>query len=129
MEKNHKVYVDIPTEKQADLPYTINPIWKFSPTDKAHGSNLYDSYELQAVTKQLNRAIHGGPFSPYSYYLKSPFCRKGLNRIRRENANTPKTISCARLDGDLKASTRATRGFVLRLWKKVKHGFVRSWEV
>lgn len=113
---------------------TMSPICSLSPNYK--GSALYDSYELQAVVHQLNKAIQGSKaFSPpYIYNLKSPFYRKGLNRIYRENKESPKTLTCSNLSSattlDSKSSNTGawvvTRGVVTRLWKKVKQGLLRN---
>ncbi|KAA8542533.1 hypothetical protein F0562_023685 [Nyssa sinensis] len=104
------------------------PTHVLTPAQHHNGSTLYDSYELQAVTKQLNRALNGsnGPLSPYSYYLKSPFYRQRWDHIFKENSKTPKRIKCSNAALDVKASVGGTRGFVMRLWKKVKRGFTRS---
>ncbi|KAL7161238.1 hypothetical protein ACSBR2_041815 [Camellia fascicularis] len=131
---------DIPAEKQScaaqahpSSAYVVSPVWRVSP--KNNGSTLFDSFELQAVTKKLNRALQGPnsnhPLSPYSYYLRSPLYRQRLGNIYRENAKTPKRIASRRVDRarvDGKAGGKDTGGgrghFVIRLWKKVKRGFL-----
>lgn len=118
---------DSPAEKQ--LSMTLNPIWRISP--RPNGSTLFDSYELQAVTHQLNKAMQGTTGSPtYINYIKSPFYRQRLGQIYKENAKTPKKIVCSQApfsDIDRKVNMRAsTRGFVARLWKKVKKGLLRN---
>ncbi|KAI3685041.1 hypothetical protein L6452_34272 [Arctium lappa] len=77
-------------------------------------SNLYDSYEFRAISKQVNRAIKGSnsPLSPYSYYLKSasPAAFYSKLRLRRicGTTNTKKTQDSPR-----------AKGFVWRLWTKI----------
>lgn len=129
---------NIPTdEKQQGMmsspAIVLSPIWKLTPGNHSgKRSNLYDSYELQAVTKQLNRAIRGSksPLSPYSYYMKSsPFCSKRMNCIFGNNATTTKRISGLQLNAatyDLNMNEKGNRGIVLRLWKKIKYGLTRS---
>lgn len=111
----------------------MSPALRFSP--KYNGSILYDSYELRAVTKQINKAIQGSKvFSPrYLCSLRSPFYRQQLNRIYKESTNTPKRILCPRdscktLDNQPsnKGAMGITRGVVTWMWKKVKHGFMRN---
>ncbi|KAG8388741.1 hypothetical protein BUALT_Bualt02G0156800 [Buddleja alternifolia] len=109
--------------------HALSPIWKLSP--KHNTSNLLDSYELQAITKQLNRAIRAskGLSSPRSgFYLKSPFSLNRVNRIYKENTKTCKKISCSKQNGgeSTNVNVKGTRGFVLRLWKKVKQGLARG---
>ncbi|EXC33550.1 hypothetical protein L484_006115 [Morus notabilis] len=110
---------------------TMSPICRLSPNYK--GSALYDSYELQAVVHQLNKAIQGSKaFSPIG--LKSPFYRKHLNRVNREN-KSPRRLTCSAfssattLDDNKKGNRGAwviTRVVVTRLWMKVKQGFLRN---
>ncbi|PIN18488.1 hypothetical protein CDL12_08831 [Handroanthus impetiginosus] len=109
--------------------YVLSPIWKLSP--KHDRSNLLDSYELQEVTKQLNRAIRAsnGRLTPRSSYLRSPFYSHRLDQIYKENAKTSKKISSLKRNNGAGESTtgeKGTRGFVLRLWKKVKQGVIRG---
>ncbi|KAJ0047617.1 hypothetical protein Pint_16215 [Pistacia integerrima] len=116
-----------PAEKQ--LSVTLNPVWRTSP--RPNGSTLFDSYELQAVTHQLNKAMQGTTGSPtYINYIKSPFFHQRLGRIYKENAKTPKKIMCSQApfrEIDRKVNTRAaTREFLARLWKKVKQGWFRT---
>lgn len=98
---------------------------------KHNGSNLLDSYELQAITRQLNRAIRvsNGHSSPHSFHLKSPFYLHRLDRIYKENSKTSKKISSSKKNGgvgDSRIEAKGTRGFVLRLWNKVRCGLVRG---
>lgn len=116
-----------PAEKQ--LSVNLNPIWRISP--RPNSSTLFDSHELQAVTHQLNKAMQGTTGSPtYMNYIKSPFYRRRLGQIYKENAKTPKKIVCSQVpfgNLDRMVNTRAaTRGFVARLWKKVKQGLFRN---
>lgn len=115
-----------------------------------NGSDLYDSFEFKQMTIQLNKAfenssasspacqemkhklnktIHSsGASSPaYVFHLNSPFYRHHLNRIYKESNKTPRVISCPRV-ADKQASGRGIRvkGFVTRLWLKVKKGLL--WE-
>ncbi|KAL2461961.1 Uncharacterized protein Adt_45381 [Abeliophyllum distichum] len=113
------------SKTRAPAAYDLSPI-------KPNGSNLLDSFELQAVTKQLNRAIrasNGLSSSPRSCYLvKSPFYLSRLDRIYKENAKTYKKISCSKRDfgeGQSGKDAKGARGFVLLLWNKVKQRFVR----
>ncbi|CAK9147993.1 unnamed protein product [Ilex paraguariensis] len=128
---NKGSFINNPTEKppgRAPTTFVLSPM---TLSSSHNGSNLYDSYELQAVTKQLNRAMQGtnGSLSPYSFYLKSPFYRHRLDRIYRDNTKTHKRISCSGLDNralDSKAYARGMKGFGVWLWKKVKRGFARN---
>ncbi|KAL0318743.1 UNVERIFIED_CONTAM: hypothetical protein Sradi_0153700 [Sesamum radiatum] len=114
--------------------HALSPIWRFSPNQ--NGSNLLDSYELQAVTRQLNRAIrasHGLPTSasPSSHLMKSPLYLHCLNKIYRENAKTSKKISRSKLSGGASSGSNnddatGTRGFVVRLWKRITRRLVRG---
>ena len=114
--------------------HTIRPICGISPNYK--GSALYDSYELQAVVHQLNKAIQGSKaFSPpYVYNLNSPFYRKRLNRIYRDKKESPKRLTCSNLSSattlERKTSNGGpwvvTRGVVTRLWKKIKQRLLRN---
>ncbi|XWS37290.1 hypothetical protein CRYUN_Cryun19dG0030400 [Craigia yunnanensis] len=111
---------------------TLNPISRLSPRN--NGSNLYDSYELRAVTNQLNRAMQrsSGSSPAYLCYLKSPFYSQCLDRINRENSRAPKKVLCSHLTCatiNRNASNRrkeVTRGFAAKLWNKVKQGLFRS---
>ncbi|KAD6119298.1 hypothetical protein E3N88_10569 [Mikania micrantha] len=92
-----------------------------SPTTPV--SNLYDSYEFRAISKQLNRAIKGsnGPLSPYSCYLRSatPFYSKQVRHMIC-GSNTRNGVLCT------KEATLRSKGFVWRLWAKVKGTFIRT---
>ncbi|KAH7550734.1 hypothetical protein JRO89_XS13G0258200 [Xanthoceras sorbifolium] len=117
---------------QRDFPNSVDsPIQKelqLTPPTHFNTSTLYDSFELQAVTRQLNKAMNGSTASSPTYfsYIKSPFYRQRLDRIYKENARSPKKIGLANsTTHDRKWSTRAaTRGLVTRLWKKVIQGLL-----
>lgn len=133
---------EIPREKQSSKSSSnhvksqaMSPILRFSP--RYNGSTLYDSYEFQEVTEQLNKAIQGSKmFSfPFQCSLRSPFYQQRLDRIYRESIKMPKRISCSRISNtanDDKPSNRGaaevTKGVVTWLWKKVKHGFMKNRE-
>ncbi|KAL7616795.1 hypothetical protein Lser_V15G00553 [Lactuca serriola] len=91
-------------------------------------SNLYDSYEFRAISKQLNRAIKGSnndsPLSPYSFYLKSatPFYSKQVKRICGTTTN--KRVPSLSLKTHQDSSQPRAKGFVSRLWAKVKRRFI-----
>lgn len=105
--------------------HILSPILRTSTENNR--SNLYDSYELQAVVKQLNRAIQGSkaPLSPSSYYLKSPSCRRRLDHIYKENAAPRKITGSQNHSGDveMKATAKNYQG-LQQLWKKVKQTFI-----
>ncbi|PQQ20470.1 hypothetical protein Pyn_22269 [Prunus yedoensis var. nudiflora] len=138
-------FLEIPIEKDPQRmitathdrpPHTLSPIWRLSP--RHNGSTLYDSYELRAVTHQLNKAIQASKASSphYMYCFNSPFYTQGLSRVSKQNVETPKRIlcqqqlSCAAATADKKPSTRppraASMGFVTRAWRKVKQGFLKN---
>ncbi|PKI47758.1 hypothetical protein CRG98_031891 [Punica granatum] len=105
---------------------TISPPWKLSPKH-SRSTLYYDSFELRAVARQLNKAIQA------SNATSPPFHRKQLARIHKENGNVPRKISIywsGRSTLDKKPSTRSTntlaKGFVARLWKKVRQGWLRN---
>lgn len=111
----------------------MSPTLRFRPM--YNGSILYDSYELQAVTKQINKGIQGSKVFSTHYLcsLRSPFYRQQLNRIYKESTNTPKRILCSRdscktlnNQPSNKGTMGITRGVVTWMWKKVKHGFMRN---
>lgn len=129
---------EISNEKQLPMTSTTNlhfqhvtPIWRLSP--RHGGSTLYDSYELRAVTQQLNRAIQGSQASPsIKCPANSPFYypyRRCLDRVRKENAKTPKRVTASRLVGEthnVKECGRSARGLIPRVWKKLKRMFMKS---
>ncbi|KAL4559323.1 hypothetical protein LXL04_031461 [Taraxacum kok-saghyz] len=96
IQTNHHLHHPPNMEKQPSSTTTAATTTTMSPATPV--SNLYDSYEFRAISKQLNRAIKGSnsPLSPYSFYLKSatPFYPKQ--------------------SGDLPRA----KGFVSRLWAK-----------
>lgn len=110
---------------------TRDPSSNSSSPIKSNGSNLLDSFELQAITQQLNSAIrasNGLSSSPrLSYLMKSPFYLSRLDRIHKENAKMSKKISCSKRDfgeGRSGKDAKGARGFVLLIWNKVKQRFV-----
>lgn len=133
---------EIPREKQSSRSSSnhvesqaMSPVLRFSP--KYNGSTLYDSYEFQAVTEQLNKAIQGSKMfsSPYLCSLTSPFYRQRLDRLYRESIKKPKRISHPRISHTAhddkpsqKGAGEVAKGVVTWLWKKVKHGFMRNTE-
>ncbi|KAI9117145.1 hypothetical protein K1719_011311 [Acacia pycnantha] len=121
-----------------------------SPTRRINiqfnGSDLYDSYEFRQMTHQLNmvmqassspayvrdkmkKVVEGSNAASPSYLfrLNSPLYRHQMNRIYRESARTPRKISGQKAadKGPCRRRTRV-KGFVARLWMKVKQGFLGS---
>ena len=111
-----------------------------------NGSDLYDSFEFKQMTHQLNKAIQtpnasspsyqemkhqlnkaiqgSNASSPaYIFHLNSPIYRRQLNLLYRESTRTPRRISGPQVP-DKRARGRGTRekGFVMRMWVKVKKG-------
>ncbi|KAF3438114.1 hypothetical protein FNV43_RR20870 [Rhamnella rubrinervis] len=135
-----KTSIEIPRYKQSsksnqnhEQSPTISPTLRFGP--KNNGSTLYDSFELQAVTEQINKAIQGSKMfsSPYLSSLRSPFYQQRLDRIYRESIKMPKRISCPRISCKIldekpgkKGAVGVARGVVTWMWKKVKQGFTRN---
>ncbi|KAM1679245.1 hypothetical protein TB2_039134 [Malus domestica] len=136
-------FLEIPADKKPQIatathahPRMISPVWRLSPSH--NGSTLYDSYEFQAVTHQLNKAMQASKASSsrrYMYCFNSPMYRQGLSRIVKVRAKKPKIKLCPpRLScvatGDQKPSARpvgaVTKGFVARAWRKVKQGFFKN---
>lgn len=120
-------------QRPTDTPpvQTLSPLLMLSPHH--NGSNLLDSFELRAVTRQLKKAMLGSSGSSPIYLnrINSPFYRHRLDCIYREHAKTPRRIICSKTSEDnlsRKVSARGTRlasgGFVTRLWKKVKQGLL-----
>lgn len=106
------------------------------PIEKANSSCngstlLYDSFELQAVTRQLNKAMAIGSttaFSPtYLSYIKSPFYRQRLNRLHKENSKIPKIeLQPANFETeDRRNKGKPTAGVVQKLWKTFKQRLQR----
>ncbi|WRX17039.1 hypothetical protein QQP08_009526 [Theobroma cacao] len=112
---------------------TLNPISRLSPRN--NGSTLYDSYELRAVTYQLNKAMHRSTGSSPAHlcYLMSPFYSRRLDRVNTQNSRAPKKVVCSHLtcatvnrNASNKRTRDVTRGFAAKLWNKVKQGLLRS---
>ncbi|KAK8323070.1 hypothetical protein V6Z11_A12G212600 [Gossypium hirsutum] len=124
---------------------TLNPATRLSPRN--NGSSLYDSYELRAVTYQLNKAMRqpSGSSPAYLCYLKSPFysqCNENgsrhrsflmrCDRVTLKSENSRKVL-CSHLTWatiNINARNRrtkeVTRGFAAKLWNKVKQRLLRS---
>ncbi|OIT29308.1 hypothetical protein A4A49_54826 [Nicotiana attenuata] len=109
----------------------LSPLFRLSP--RHNGSDLYDSFELQAVAKQLNHALikaSTGSFSPKSSgVLKSPFYNKYLGGVYKQNAKASMRISCSQIRDeavDNRADCRSTMNIFLRFWSVAKLGFLRS---
>ncbi|KAM3751310.1 hypothetical protein ACB098_04G099300 [Castanea mollissima] len=115
---------------------TLSPIKKLKLSYTHDGSTLYDSFELRAITHQLNKAIQASNVSspPYLCHLKnSPFYRQQLGHIYKENAQTSQRASSslpahAVLDKrmSMAETNKGSGGFVTQLWKKVKQGLLRN---
>ncbi|KAF5190779.1 hypothetical protein FRX31_019632 [Thalictrum thalictroides] len=106
---------------------THKPVWKLSPWNG--GSTLYDSYELRAVTQQLNRTIQGSQtmYSPCLNHTKFIYPFRGyLDRVYKENAKTPKQLTASK-SGDSavkdKPKSLGMRKFMPRLWRTFKRMF------
>lgn len=116
--------------------WTLSPIKNLKVSPKHDGSTLYDSFELRAITHQLNKAIQASNVSspPYLCHLKnSPFYRQQLGHIYKKNAKTSRRASsslpaCAVHDKRMSMAdtNEGSGGFVTRLWKKVKQGLLRN---
>ncbi|WOH05329.1 hypothetical protein DCAR_0624745 [Daucus carota subsp. sativus] len=108
-------------------PITQSPIWKLTPGNSSSKmSNLYDSYELQAVSKQINRAIRGSksPLSPYSYYINlTPYCSRRSSRPTTKRICYPQSESRTL---NPKMNSKGNGGLFSRLWKRIKSGLTNS---
>lgn len=116
-------------QKPAKSPPAItqSPIWKLTPgNNSSKMSNLYDSYELQAVSKQINRAIRGSksPLSPYSYYMNlTPY------RSRQSSCLTTKRICYPQLESKThnpQLNCKGNRGILSRIWRRIKARLANS---
>lgn len=108
--------------------HTTRTPWKLSPSKG--GSTLYDSYELRAVTQQLNRTIQGSQvmYSPCASHTKFtyPF-RACLDRVYKENTRTPKRVTGAVAVGSTMGddiNLKGRRKFMPYLWKKLMRKFL-----
>lgn len=124
--------MEVPEEKrqpEISPPRTqfisISPIWKLTPRHN-RSTLYYDSFELRAVARQLNKAIQGTNVS------SPPFHRRQLDRIHKERNIARKVLTyqpgCSALDKkpSMKSTNQPTKGFVARLWKKVRKGLFRN---
>lgn len=111
---------------------TIGSILKLSP--RHNSSSLFDSFKIQAVTQQLNKAIQGSnmSLSPYIRPRRLALYQQQQLQIYRENIKMPRRLSSSKFSTalDNKPSTRdasmETRSVVTWLWKKVRQGFLRN---
>ena len=80
-------------------------------------------YCFEKKTTDVNKAIQSSNASSPSYvfHINSPFYRRHLKRIYKQNTKTPRKISSPKVP-DKRACTQRARekGFVTRLWLKVK---------
>lgn len=111
----------------------MNPIWRVSPSNSRNRSTLYDSYELRALTRQLNKAIQGPHASSPPYYvhrLKSPVYRRCLKSMHKESVKSPRRIASSKFGHPAKLEQKpradASRGLVTRLWKKIRQGWLNN---
>ncbi|MCE0481166.1 hypothetical protein HAX54_038665 [Datura stramonium] len=110
----------------------FSPLFRISP--RHNGSDLYDSFELQAVAKQLNRALvkaSAESSSPTtSAVLNSPFYSKCLGVVYKQNAKASRRISCSQIrneEVENRADCGSTRiNIFLRFWNMAKQGFLRG---
>ncbi|KAH1074604.1 hypothetical protein J1N35_026932 [Gossypium stocksii] len=106
---------------------TLNPATRLSLRN--NGSSLYDSYELQAVTYQLNKAMRqpSGSSPAYLCYLKSPFYSQCVNRENsRKVLCSHLTCATININARNRRTKEVTRGFAAKLWNKVKQRLLRS---
>lgn len=85
---------------------------------KAQRSSLYDSFELRAVTNQLNKALkaaHGAPNSLCS----SPI----LKKIYRNKCKKVKWLRGTGKDSTSANNTSVARGILPKIWKMIKKAF------
>lgn len=98
---------------------------------------LYDSFELLAMTRQLNKAIQGSGTTassspPFKFIPNSSFYKLQVNQICKENGGSRRRVSTYQLLPGAMPEKRhginegGAPGFVARLWKKVKQGLSRK---
>ncbi|KAI4343940.1 hypothetical protein L6164_011228 [Bauhinia variegata] len=132
-----------------DIPEKDEPVAHAGKKNlKYNGSDLYDSFELQEMAHQLNKAIQASnasssayqdmkfPLSKaiqrsnasspsYVFNLNSPLYLQRLNRIYQEGAKTPRKISHRQVPQKRAGKTaRTVAGFTRRLWMKIKQGLL-----
>uniref|UniRef100_A0A3Q7GXK7 Uncharacterized protein n=1 Tax=Solanum lycopersicum TaxID=4081 RepID=A0A3Q7GXK7_SOLLC len=106
--------------------------FKFS--HRHNGSELFDSFELQQVVKQLNLALikaSAESSSPItSAVLNSPFYTKCLGGSYKQNAKSSRTrrISYSQIGVENTADCKSTgiNCIFLRFWNMAKQGFFRG---
>ncbi|KAK6787640.1 hypothetical protein RDI58_016165 [Solanum bulbocastanum] len=106
--------------------------FKFS--HRHNGSELFDSFELQEVVKQLNLALvkaSAESSSPItSAVLNSPFYTKCFGGSYKQNAKASRTrrISYSQIGVENRADCRSAEinSIFLRLWNMAKQGFSRG---
>ncbi|PHT46277.1 hypothetical protein CQW23_15435 [Capsicum baccatum] len=122
---------DVEVRGAASPACIFSPLFRFS---QHNGSELYDSFELQAVAKQLNRALvkaSAQSSSPTTCaVLNSPFYTKCLGGVYKKNVKVCRRISCSQSrnnDGAVeKYGSRKINSVFLRFWNMAKHGFLRG---
>nr|GMC56358.1 hypothetical protein CDL12_08831 [Ipomoea batatas] len=101
------------------LASILSQTLKHSPR---HRSSLYDSYELQAITKQLNRAINGSP----SPTVRNP-AYQALFCIHKDLAKAPKRISNTKFSIEASNKNEKVRACLVRsLWSRFRKSIVKS---
>ncbi|KAL9684962.1 hypothetical protein QQ045_022406 [Rhodiola kirilowii] len=104
-----------------NLHKPFNPMWSLSPLHNNGRSTLYDSYELEAVTRQLNKAIIQ---ASSARLVSSPL----LGLYLRQNASCSRPTSIMRSKRESLTGESRTTGasFASRLWKKIKQGIFKN---
>lgn len=121
----HRVYA-IPMSGKTKSPSAR------SFSHKSNGSQLFDSFELEAVVTQLNHAIQRSRphVSPSTIYLKIPRYHKCLGNVCLQNPKQPKRIpSVPRYgsNGVTKTKSSGSSSIAIpQLWRKVKEWLTRS---
>lgn len=98
-----------------------------------NGSELYDSFELQQVVKQLNLAVvkaSAEASSPItSALLNSPFYIKCLGRTCKLNVKASRRISFPQIRNGGGVQNRVhceSKSIFQRFWNIAKQGFLRA---
>ncbi|KAE8730883.1 Diacylglycerol kinase1 isoform 1 [Hibiscus syriacus] len=135
--KHPASHPEIPKEMQLtyasptyDHIQTLDPIARLSP--RKNGSTLYDSYELQAVSYQLNKAMQLQRLScsspAYLCYLKSPLYSQCFSREDKKKVLCSH-LTCAAINRNAASNMRTKKvagGFAAKLWNKIKQRLLRS---